>query len=91
MVGEDTAGWKQRIVLISGGAVIACSSESCGKVVNKTNIQFTTPTRITRDNMTHKDPLRNYTAIFLKGLKKITGNISGNKSASQRRFEQSPY
>jgi hypothetical protein len=43
MAGEDTAGWKRLsgfcgdlwIVEISGGAVIACSPESCASVVNK--------------------------------------------------------
>jgi hypothetical protein len=43
MADEDTAGWEKLsgcygdlwIVDISGGAVIACSSESCEWVVNK--------------------------------------------------------
>jgi hypothetical protein len=53
--GKALTGWKKLsgccvdlwISEISGGAVIACSSESCVQVVNKSNIQSKTPSIVT--------------------------------------------
>jgi hypothetical protein len=39
-------------VVISDGAVITCSSESCGKVVNKSNIQPKSPSIVTHIHVT---------------------------------------
>jgi hypothetical protein len=58
---EDTASWKRlslccsdlQSVEISDGAIIKCNDGVCVKVVNKSNIQSKTPSRVTptRDNM----------------------------------------
>jgi hypothetical protein len=53
--GEDIAVWKRLggccadllIVVISNGAVISCSSESCVYMVNKSNIQTKALSRVT--------------------------------------------